>query len=332
MASNQLYFALDEMLIPLIIALFSATIIVVMLWAFLRDWHRPAAITAVITIVFFGYGHIQTALDSRIDERLLFSSVSVLAAGAVYAALRSTCWVKRSAQMANVTAAALIVFSVVSLILEASRSGTSEYSADPAQVEKLTSHLFPEGVPDVRDKRPDIYYIILDEYGRHDLLNGFDNTQFIGELERRGFYIAKAATTNYSTTVTSLASALNMAYMEGIIYKGHIAAALIGPPNRHVKHRGFGQLGRRAREPDDFPLLRHARLIVARHHLNLTAAEATAAALTLCHSRIASCASLKRRTACMVGGASIVTPSIISYAVRIWSRSYSFGGKLAFCW
>ena len=214
MARNQLYFALEEMIIPLLVSLFAATIIIAMLRVLLKDWHRPAAITAVITVVFFGYGHLQAAIDDRIDERLVFSGVSVLAATAVYAALRSTCWTKRSAQMANVAAIALIVFSVGSLVLEASKVGAREPSADPAQVDQLTAHLFPDGVPAAKELRPDIYYIILDEYARHDLLNGFDNTRFIGELERRGFYVATAATTNYSTTVTSLASALNMAYMD----------------------------------------------------------------------------------------------------------------------
>ena len=214
MARNQLYFAPKEMVIPLLVALFAATIIVVMLRVFLKDWHRPAAITTVIAMIFFGYGHIQTAIDSRIDERVVFSFVTVLAAVSVYAALISACWTKRSAQVVNVAAASLILFSSASFIFEASKALAQEYSTDPAPVAELTDHLFPEGVPAAKDVRPDIYYIILDEYGRHDLLGGFDNTQFIGELERRGFYVATAATTNYSTTVTSLASSLNLAYMD----------------------------------------------------------------------------------------------------------------------
>lgn len=66
---------------------------------------------------------------------------------------------------------------------------------------------------------PDIYYIILDGYGRKDVLQesyGFDNTEFLDGLRQRGFYVADKSTTNYIATVYSLSSSLNMRYHESI--------------------------------------------------------------------------------------------------------------------
>ncbi len=67
-------------------------------------------------------------------------------------------------------------------------------------------------------KKPDIYYIILDGYGRGDVLKsvyGFDNEKFYNELENRGFFIARKSNANYAqTTLFSLASSLNMEYLE----------------------------------------------------------------------------------------------------------------------
>lgn len=63
---------------------------------------------------------------------------------------------------------------------------------------------------------PDVYYIILDGYGRQDALLdvfGYDNTQFIEDLERLGFYVAKNARSNYIRTVVSLASSLNFNFL-----------------------------------------------------------------------------------------------------------------------
>lgn len=64
----------------------------------------------------------------------------------------------------------------------------------------------------------DIYYIIADTYARGDALLeiGFDNSQFIADLEARGFYVAKCRESNYFFTSLSLASSLNMDYVQAL--------------------------------------------------------------------------------------------------------------------
>ena len=63
---------------------------------------------------------------------------------------------------------------------------------------------------------PDIYYLIFDGYSSANVLqeiHGFDNSEFIRSLERKGFYIPPDARSNYTTTPLSLASALRMKYL-----------------------------------------------------------------------------------------------------------------------
>jgi len=63
---------------------------------------------------------------------------------------------------------------------------------------------------------PDIYYIILDGYGRNDAIQNvfeYDNSDFTEALEERGFYIATKSRSNYIRTVVSLSSSLNMNYI-----------------------------------------------------------------------------------------------------------------------
>lgn len=63
---------------------------------------------------------------------------------------------------------------------------------------------------------PDIYYIILDGYGRKDILQeyyGFDNSEFLSALAERGFFVADAGRSNYMQTSLSLASSMNMDYI-----------------------------------------------------------------------------------------------------------------------
>jgi hypothetical protein len=66
---------------------------------------------------------------------------------------------------------------------------------------------------------PDIYYIILDAYGRSDVLaNNFDidNTEFLNSLRSMGFYIANCSQSNYAHTNLSLASSLNYNYLDNL--------------------------------------------------------------------------------------------------------------------
>jgi len=66
---------------------------------------------------------------------------------------------------------------------------------------------------------PEVYYIILDGYPRQDMLLKYhkvDISDFINNLEAMGFYIPSCSLSNYAMTNLSLASSLNMNYLEGL--------------------------------------------------------------------------------------------------------------------
>jgi hypothetical protein len=65
----------------------------------------------------------------------------------------------------------------------------------------------------------DVYYIILDAYGRSDLLLdtlSYDNSDFRSTLQDMGFYVAECAQSNYAKTDLSLSSSLNMDYVTAL--------------------------------------------------------------------------------------------------------------------
>lgn len=80
------------------------------------------------------------------------------------------------------------------------------------------SALVPRGNSEVGEATdaPDIYFLVLDGYGRGDVLDelyGFDNRGFLDALRARGFYVADASYSNYSMTYLSLAGTLTMDYL-----------------------------------------------------------------------------------------------------------------------
>ena len=65
--------------------------------------------------------------------------------------------------------------------------------------------------------KPDVYYIILDMYGRDDVLKdrfSYDNSEFLKELEELGFVVTPCSVSNYNMTELSLASSFNMNYLD----------------------------------------------------------------------------------------------------------------------
>jgi hypothetical protein len=97
--------------------------------------------------------------------------------------------------------------------------------------------------------RPDVFYIVLDGFGRADVLRehyGHDLGPLVDRLRSQGFYVPALARSNYSQTFLSLASVLNMRYLDDV-------GALVGPedPSRlplHelIQHNAMMALARRA--------------------------------------------------------------------------------------
>ena len=216
LTSNPLHFAPIEAVVPLGVALIAVTGSVVSLRFLLRDWHRPAAATAAVTVVVFAYGHVEGALDGNVDERVLFAGAVVLGVAAAVTAIRAGVSTARATRFLNLTAAVLLAFPVASLAGGLAAPLTRTPTHQTAAVDEVVDRLLPAGLPTVVGDRPDIYYIILDGYPRRDALVDFDNTSFIRELERRGFYVASEAISNYDYSITSISSSLNMSYLDDV--------------------------------------------------------------------------------------------------------------------
>jgi hypothetical protein len=75
--------------------------------------------------------------------------------------------------------------------------------------------------PSPRSEAPvrDVYYIVLDGFGRPDVLKtyyGLDLDSFVAFLHTHGFYVTDRASSNYAQTFLSLASTLNLRYLDDV--------------------------------------------------------------------------------------------------------------------
>ena len=216
MAINHLHFDVREAAVPLVAALTLASACMAILWPFVADWNRTAAATTVVAVLFFAYGHIDRALDGRVDDRILIALLVVGGVSTIAQVVRAGRVVASWTPFLNLTAAILLVFPAVSLLSQAAASLGRPSVSEAVSTNDLISHLPLSKLPAVSRTLPDIYYIILDSYGRHDALGNFDNADFIAELEKRDFYVASEATSNYKFSIQSITSSLNLEYLNSL--------------------------------------------------------------------------------------------------------------------
>ena len=208
----------NEAFRALVVSLVGTIACLLIMRLFLKDWRKAALGCALLVILFFSYGHIYEivrqiqSLESVIGRhRYLFPLwVGIFGLGMWWI-------VKRTYDIDSITLA-LNVASIATLILPIYHISLFEISHSIAQshAERQTSEMREtelgiSGVP------PDIYYPILDAYTRGAVfqnINDFDNNPFLDKLTQMGFHITEKSQSNYGITGLSLASSLNMNYIQ----------------------------------------------------------------------------------------------------------------------
>lgn len=111
----------------------------------------------------------------------------------------------------TLTAAALVAIHVVDLLPPFVATPRRAYLRTPEEARWRTETVRNPELP------RDVYLLVLDGYARADVLlryYDFDNSDFLGYLERAGFVVPARSHSNYPKTGLSVASTLNMNYMQ----------------------------------------------------------------------------------------------------------------------
>lgn len=215
MAYNIREIALSDMWRSLIFSLLFGAIVYGISRLLIEDWHRAALVALAVLFAFFTYGQIYNILENvSIAEISVFRHRSLLAlyglalVSVIYWIIRKVERPRSSTYWLNLLSICLLMYPAFVVSLNAVQQFLAYRSALSARVVKAQT---------ISSARPDIYYIILDAYGREDVLRdhlGFDNSTFLDALRERGFYVADCSQSNYHLTEYSLASSLNYDYLD----------------------------------------------------------------------------------------------------------------------
>jgi len=195
-------------------------------WIF-RDWTVAGFITSYASVLFFVYGPIKNVMPT---ENFHIASIN-LGTGAFFLplwllVLSFGIWlIVRKIPRSETS---LLIFNCIALstlilpLISITSYAISHHNASATtQTNTPTNTLVRQGSTAL----PDVYYIILDGHGRSDTIErefGYDNSAFLEALRKQGFYVAACSTSNYSNTIMSMTSSLNMNYLS-VLGKGFVA-------------------------------------------------------------------------------------------------------------
>lgn len=224
--------AVGRLLLPCAVSLFMSWALAALARRFIaRDRLAAGLLASLLLSSFFAFGHAQTAYLTALerlggDVRTVIHGVHfghyrlfflAWALGTLLLSWAAARWLRRRPQRVpgltvflNRMAAALLLMAAARIawaeIGRARTGGTRLEAAEPSSAAR-------GGAPVAR---PDIYYIILDSYAAADTLRdsyGFDNSEFINYLKRKGFFVASRSRSNYTSTLMSLGSSLNLEHL-----------------------------------------------------------------------------------------------------------------------
>lgn len=259
-ARNIDLFHVGTILGPIVATACLALLSWVVLSFVLKDMRKAGLIISVFFLLFFSY---ETFLDgtkgflrgrdvSRYWTReylwaYLLLAWALLFALATYLLTRIRWNLRNLTNIANVVASALVVMSLINI-------GAYEIETGSAWQSNLGTGSTPAMPVDLEKPGtlPNIYYIILDGYAGADILQEiyqYDNSELLDYLTNQGFYVATDSRSNYVQTALSLASSLNLMYLDaladriGAEYPDRVPAFNMIRSNRvfrFLKHYGYG--------------------------------------------------------------------------------------------
>jgi hypothetical protein len=221
LANNMDQFELSVAVIPILTTACFVLLIWWLLSLVLKSKTRAALIVSLFFLLLFSYEQFYEEIRSlalrgglsRIGtRRYLLASWGILFALGTYLVVRTRRELRTVTRIVNVASACLVAISLVNITVYEFGARATGRSGEEAGSMVVT----PAGSSDSASL-PDIYYIIVDGYARADILEEiyhYDNTEFLDYLERSGFFVAGASRANYSQTALSLASTLNLQYLD----------------------------------------------------------------------------------------------------------------------
>jgi hypothetical protein len=215
---NIEYIPFSDVMTSLIVSVALTVFLVLILWLALKDLRKSSLLVSGILFLFFTYGYVSNLVKDKniwdnqfVPVRFLIPIWIVLFFIWVWNIFKRD-WDKNQLNS--------LLFWIGIALIGFSAARILNHYRNPLQIEKMTKEDIEQIQKEFRweseNELPDIYYIVIDGYGRKDILldlYGYDNSGFINQLYDLGFYVVDRSVSNYNQTALSLSSSMNMEYI-----------------------------------------------------------------------------------------------------------------------
>ncbi len=222
-SQNMQEFPIRQLVTPVLYAGVLAGAAWAVLAGIMRDARKSGLLVSLFAILFFSYEHAVNLLSAYSRSGgmsfigkpsvVLAVFVAVFAVGAA-AVFRTKKDLADLAKIVNFVSVVLVAVPLFTIGSYKARNRVYYIRHGHTLVDEMAAKEIANS--------PDVFYIILDAYGRADNLAeiyGYDNTEMIEFLRAKGFYVADKAHSNYSHTRFSLSSSLNLEYLDELVAK-----------------------------------------------------------------------------------------------------------------
>ena len=202
---------------PLFILLSLCLLASFLIQRFVKDWHRTDFLVFMLVALFVIYRPLYSMIETNLPRQADFLGLALMLVLAVlylpFSSRKFWLFIRKPVQLTNY----FNLFCMFLLIFQVVRLGQKFHAQIGAKTIQTAIAPLTEKIQLKSEVRPDIYVIILDGYGRQDVLESiyeYDNSKFIGELEKRGFDVSTQSHSNYLQTPYSMASLWNFDYVQ----------------------------------------------------------------------------------------------------------------------
>jgi hypothetical protein len=188
-----------------------------------QEKRKSGLFVFLFLFLFFSYGHFQRALTLQGyrfgQPQYLLPLWGLLFLLATYLIRKVRTNLANHTLILNVVTAFLVLSSLVNIvpyIWQRRAAHDAVLQARPPVEGEAWSATGRNSDP---VQPPDIYYLIFDRYANPAVLQetfDYDNQAFINYLTQKDFFIASESQANYPSTFLSLASSLNMTYLDSL--------------------------------------------------------------------------------------------------------------------
>lgn len=215
---NPMELSVSQIVVPLAMTLGITGIVLINSYLLLKNPYKAAVVTSFLLVIFFSYGYVYDALlgisiagmDIGRARYVLpaYGIIFILGIGLLIFTQRR---LRTLSKFLNVVALVLVLVSTAKVVPYFFKGESHSAGTVPsASISEVDSNA------NATTGNPDIYYIILDAYANSRTLQdlfGYDNSPFLSYLADKGFYVVDKASSNFAPTQISLASSLNMEYV-----------------------------------------------------------------------------------------------------------------------